>query len=212
MKRMNIPDKVVNRLTLYHFILDDLREDEKYISSSKIAQLLNIDNSQIRKDLKYLDKPGKARLGYDAKILKKAIEEKLGFKQTKDAFIIGAGNLGSALAKYSSFQDYGLNVLAMFDNNPNVIGTTINGKEVFDITRVGNLSQRLGVDIAILTVPRESAKSVANYLAGSGIKYIWNFTTCILDVHKDVKVWNENLVGSFLQFTNNNEVKENKNG
>ncbi len=211
MKRMNIPDKVVNRLTLYHFILDDLREDEKYISSSKIAQLLNIDNSQIRKDLKYLDKPGKARLGYDAKILKKAIEEKLGFKQTKDAFIIGAGNLGSALAKYSSFQDYGLNVLAMFDNNPNVIGTTINGKEVFDITRVGNLSQRLGVDIAILTVPRESAKSVANYLAGSGIKYIWNFTTCILDVPKDVKVWNENLVGSFLQFTNNNEVKENKN-
>lgn len=209
---MNIPDKVVNRLTLYHFILDDLREDEKYISSSKIAQLLNIDNSQIRKDLKYLDKPGKARLGYDAKILKKAIEEKLGFKQTKDAFIIGAGNLGSALAKYSSFQDYGLNVLAMFDNNPNVIGTTINGKEVFDITRVGNLSQRLGVDIAILTVPRESAKSVANYLAGSGIKYIWNFTTCILDVPKDVKVWNENLVGSFLQFTNNNEVKENKNG
>jgi redox-sensing transcriptional repressor len=173
--------------------------------------LLNIDNSQIRKDLKYLDKPGKARLGYDAKILKKAIEEKLGFKQTKDAFIIGAGNLGSALAKYSSFQDYGLNVLAMFDNNPNVIGTTINGKEVFDITRVGNLSQRLGVDIAILTVPRESAKSVANYLAGSGIKYIWNFTTCILDVPKDVKVWNENLVGSFLQFTNNNEVKEDKN-
>lgn len=208
---MNIPDKVVNRLTLYHFILDDLRDDEKYISSSRIAQLLNIDNSQIRKDLKYLDKPGKARLGYDAKILKKAIEEKLGFKQTKDAFIIGAGNLGSALAKYSNFQDYGLNVLAMFDNNPNVIGTTINGKEVFDITRVGNLSQRLGVDIAILTVPRVSAKSVANYLAGSGIKYIWNFTTCILDVPKDVKVWNENLVGSFLQFTNNNEVKENKN-
>ena len=209
---MSIPDKVVNRLTLYHFILDDLREDEKYISSSKIAQLLKLDNSQIRKDLKYLDKPGKARLGYDAKILKKAIEEKLGFKQTKDAFIIGAGNLGSALAKYSNFQDYGLNVLAMFDSDPNKIGTTINGKEVFNITKVGNLSQRLGVDIAILTVPRESAKSVANYLAGSGIKYIWNFTTCILDVPEDVHVWNENLIGSFLQFTNNDEVKNKKNG
>ena len=209
---MSIPDKVVNRLTLYHFILDDLREDEKYISSSKIAQLLKLDNSQIRKDLKYLDKPGKAHLGYDAKILKKAIEEKLGFKQTKDAFIIGAGNLGSALAKYSNFQDYGLNVLAMFDSDPNKIGTTINGKEVFNITKVGNLSQRLGVDIAILTVPRESAKSVANYLAGSGIKYIWNFTTCILDVPEDVHVWNENLIGSFLQFTNNDEVKNKKNG
>ena len=208
---MKIPDKVIRRLTLYHFILDDLRGDEKYISSLKISQLLNIDNSQVRKDLKYLDKPGKARIGYDAKLLKKAIEEKLGFKQTKDVFIIGAGNLGSALAKYSNFQDYGLNVLAMFDNNPNKIGTTINGREVFDITKVGNLSQRLGVEIAILTVPRESAKSVANYLAGSGIKYIWNFTTCILDVPEEVKVWNENLIGSFLQFTNNDEVKENKN-
>jgi redox-sensing transcriptional repressor len=207
---VDIPDKVINRLTLYHFILDDLREDEQYISSSKIAQLLNIDNSQIRKDLKYLEKPGKARLGYDAKILKKAIEDTLGFKQTKDVFIIGAGNLGSALAKYSNFQDYGLNVLAMFDNNPNRIGITVNGKEVFNITKVGNLAQRLGVDIAILTVPRESAKSVANYLAGSGIKYIWNFTPCILDVPEDVKVWNENLIGSFLQFTHNDEVK-NKN-
>jgi len=208
---MNIPEKVVNRLTLYHFILDDLREDEKYISSTKIAQLLNIDNSQVRKDLKFLDKPGKARLGYNAKFLKKAIEEKLGFRQTKDAFIIGAGNLGSALAKYSTFKDYGLNVLAMFDIDSNKIGTSINGKEVFDIIKVGNLAQRLGVDIAILTVPREHAKAVANYLAGSGIKYIWNFTPCILDVPKDVKVWNENLIGSFLQFTNNEEVKNKKN-
>ena len=114
---LHIPDKVVNRLTLYHFILDDLDQDEKYISSTKFAQLLNIDNSQVRKDLKYLDKPGKASMGYEPKVLKKAIEEKLGFKQTKNAFIIGAGNLGSALAKYSTFKDYGLNTLAMFDRN-----------------------------------------------------------------------------------------------
>jgi len=204
---MNIPDKVLNRLSLYHFILEDLREGESFISSKKIANLLRIDDSQVRKDLKYLDKPGKARLGYDVKILKKAIEEKLGFKQPKDAFIIGAGNLGSALAKYSNFQDYGLNVLAMFDSDQNKIGTTINGKEVFDITKVANLSQRLGVEIAILTVPREAAKGVANYLAGAGLKYIWNFTTCILDVPEGVKVWNENLIGSFLQFTNNDEGK-----
>lgn len=208
---MNIPDKVVNRLTLYHYILDDLREDEKNISSSKIAQFLGIDNSQVRKDLKYLGNSGKCHVGYDVKELKKAIEEKLGFKKTKDAFIIGAGHLGSALAKYDSFKDYGLNVIAMFDNDTKKIGTTINGKEVFDITKVGNLAQRLNVDIAILTVPREYAKGVANYLAGSGIKYIWNFTPCILDVPNDIKVWNENLIGSFLQFTNKDEVTENNN-
>lgn len=205
---MKIPDKVLNRLTLYHYILDDMREDEQYISSTKIAQLLNIDNSQVRKDLKYLNNQGKCRVGYDAKKLKSAIEEQLGFKKTKDAFIVGAGNLGSALAKYNNFKDYGLNILAMFDNNPKKIGIAINGKEVFDITKIANLVKRLNVDMAILTVPKEYAKGTALYLAGAGIKYIWNFTPCILDVPKDVKVWNENLIGSFLQFTNNDEEEE----
>ncbi|MBQ4115197.1 redox-sensing transcriptional repressor Rex [bacterium] len=203
---MNIPDKVINRLTLYHFILDNFREDEQYISSAKIAQLLNIDDSQVRKDLKYLDYPGKCRVGYEAKKLKHTIEDCLGFKQKRDAFIVGAGNLGSALAKYDSFKDYGLNILAMFDNDPKKIGTVINGKEVLSFTKVGNFVTKMGVDIAILTVPKECAVSAANYLAGAGIKYIWNFTPCILDVPKDVKVWNENLIGSFLQFTNSNEV------
>ena len=203
---MNIPDKVINRLTLYHYILDTLTEDEQYISSTKIAQLLNIDDSQVRKDLKYLDYSGKCRVGYEAQKLKHIIEECLGFKQKRDAFIVGAGNLGSALAKYDSFKDYGLNILAMFDNDPKKIGTMINGKEVFSLTKVSNLTTRLGVDIAILTVPKECASTAANYLAGAGIKYIWNFTPCILDVPKDVKVWNENLIGSFLQFTNSDEV------
>lgn len=207
---MSIPDKVIKRLTLYHFILDDLREDEIFISSTKIAKLLNIDDSQVRKDLKILNNSGKCHVGYNVKELKKSIEEQLGFKKTKDAFVIGAGNLGSALAKYATFKDYGLNIIAMFDNDINKIGKTINGKEVFYISKVGNLSKRLNVDIAILTVPREYAKGVANFLAGAGIKYIWNFTPCILDVPKDIKVWNENLIGNFLQFTNNDEVKENK--
>ena len=103
-------------------------------------------------------------------------------------------------------KDYGLNVIAMFDNDTSKIGTMINGKEVFGLTKVANLSARLGVDIAILTVPKECAETTANYLAGAGIKYIWNFTPCILDVPEHVKVWNENLVGSFLQFINSDEV------
>lgn len=203
---MKIPDKVVNRLSLYHFILDDCKDNEQYISSTKIAQLLNIDNSQVRKDIKYIKNTGKCRVGYDVKKLKSAIEGVLGFSQVTDAFIIGAGNLGMALAKYNSFSNYGLNILALFDNDKGKIGTTINGKEIFDITRLANLARRLNVKIAILTVPKESAKGIAQYLAGAGIEYIWNFTPCVLDVPKNVKVWNENLIGSFLQFTNNDEV------
>jgi redox-sensing transcriptional repressor len=203
---MKIPDKVLNRLTLYHCILDNLREDEEYISSTRFAQLLNIDASQVRKDVKYLNSSGKCKVGYRIKELKAAIEKFLGFKKEKDAFIIGAGNLGSALAKYSSFKDYGLNILAMFDKDPRKIGTTINGKDVFDFTKLANLIRRLNVEIAILTVPKESAQAIANYLAGAGIKYIWNFTPCVLDVPKEVHVWNENLIGNFLQFINNDEV------
>jgi redox-sensing transcriptional repressor len=199
---MEIPDKVVNRLTMYHFILEDIRDDEEYISSTKFAALLGIDNSQVRKDLKYIDNQGKCRVGYEVKQLKRKIEEYLGFKQTKNAFIVGAGNFGTALAKYDGFKDYGLNIAAMFDKDVKKIGTIINGKEVFDISKVGSLASKQGVEIAILTVPRAYAQSVANYLAGAGIKYIWNFTTCVLDLPNDVKVWNENLIGSFLQFTN----------
>lgn len=157
---MKIPDKVVNRLTLYHFILDDLKENEQYISSSKIAELLNIDDSQVRKDLKYISNLGKCRVGYEVKALKRAIEDKLGFKKTKDVFVVGAGNLGSALVKYGTFQDYGLNILAMFDNDKNKIGTSVNGKKIFDVAKISELSQKLNVDIAILTVPKDNAKAV----------------------------------------------------
>ena len=206
---MKIPDHVLNRLTLYHYILDNLREDEENISSTMIAQLLEIDPSQVRKDIKYLNSTGKCKVGYNAKELKTAIENFLGFKQPKDAFIIGAGNLGSALAKYSSFKDYGLNILAMFDKDPKKIGTTINGKQVFDSNKLPNLIKRLGVEIAILTVPKEQAQTMASFLSGAGIKYIWNFAPCVLEVPRAVRVWNENLIGNFLQFTNNNEMERN---
>ncbi len=206
---MKIPEHVLNRLTLYHYILDNLREDEENISSTKIAQLLNIDASQVRKDVKYLNSSGKCKVGYNAKELKASIEKFLGFKQAKDAFIVGAGNLGSALAKYASFKDYGLNILAMFDNDPKKTGTTINGKQVFDIAKIANLIKRLNVEIAILTVPKDHAQAMASYLSGAGIKYIWNFAPCVLEVPKSVRVWNENLIGSFLQFTNNDEIERN---
>lgn len=202
---MNIPEKVINRLTLYHYILEDYTDNEENISSTKIAELLNIDNSQVRKDIKYLNNTGKCRVGYNVQKLKLAIEQELGFKKEREAFIIGAGNLGSALVKYDSFKNYGLQILAMFDNDPIKVGMSINNKEVFHISKLLDLIKKLKVNIAILTVPREHAKETAKFLVKSGIKYIWNFTPCILDVPKNVKVWNENLIGSFLQFINKDE-------
>src|SRR5574344_1314181 len=142
-------DKVINRLTLYHCIVEDyIKKNIEFISSPQISILLKIDDSQVRKDISLLNNVGKCRVGYIAKDLKDSIEKTLGFEKPKDAFIVGAGNLGSALAKYDSFSNYGLNVLAMFDNDPLKIGNYINQKEVFHISKLADLVKRLNVEIA----------------------------------------------------------------
>lgn len=199
-----ISDKVINRLTLYHCILSDYISDNvEFISSKQIAQLLNVDDSQVRKDINLLNNSGKCRVGYIVKELKASIEKTLGFKKTKNAFIIGAGNLGSALAKYDNFTDYGLNIIALFDNDKNKVGLEVNNKKIFDINTLPKLAKENNIDIAILTVPRKYAQDMANFLVDSNIKYIWNFTPTVLNVPQDVQVWNENLMGNFLQFTYN---------
>lgn len=199
-----ISEKVINRLTLYHYILDDYeKKNIEFIASNQIASLLNIDDSQVRKDISVLNNSGKGRVGYIVKELKKSIETTLGFEKTKNAFIIGAGNLGMALAKYDNFTNYGLNIIALFDNDTKKIGNAVNNKLILDIDKLPNLSRKSGVDIAILTVPREYAQLTADFLVKHNIKYIWNFTPAVLSVPKDVQVWNENLMGNFLQFTYN---------
>lgn len=197
-----ISDKVINRLTLYHCILSDYIDKKiEFISSKQIAQLLNIDDSQVRKDISILNNSGKNRVGYIVKELKISIEKTLGFKKTKKAFIIGAGNLGTAIANYGNFQDYGLNILSLFDNSPEKIGEIINGMEIQDIKNLPSIAKKEDADIAILTVPARFAQSTADFLVKSNIKYIWNFAPVVLTVPKNVQVWNENLMGNFLQFT-----------
>ena len=199
-----ISEKVINRLTLYHCILCDyINSDIEFISSKQMSTLLNIDDSQVRKDISLLNNSGKCRVGYIVKELKKSIETTLGFSKTKNAFIIGAGNLGMALAKYDNFTNYGLNIIALFDNDNAKIGKTVNNKLILDIEKLPNLCKKSGVDIAILTVPKAFAQITADYLVKANIKYIWNFAPAVLSVPKDVQVWNENLMGNFLQFTYN---------
>lgn len=196
-----IPEKVSNRLTLYHSIMVEYIEAGiETISSPQIAHRLGIDDSQVRKDFKLLNNAGKCRVGYLVKDLKDSIEKTLGFAQAKDAFIVGSGHLGLALAKYDNFNSYGLNILALFDNDPQKVDLQVNNKQIFHISKLPNLAERLNVDIAILTVPRQYAQQVAEFLIDSNIKYIWNFTPAVLKVPTDVKVWNENIMGSFLQF------------
>lgn len=202
-----LPDKVINRLTLYHSILTDYIDKKiEYISSPQIAELLHIDNTQVRKDIALLKYKGKCKVGYKAADLKNLIEETLKFKNMKNAFIIGAGNLGMALAKYDNFEAYGFNIFALFDNDPLKIGITVNNKKVFHLNEIPSLAIEHNVKIAILTVPRIYAQEVTDFLVSSGIEYIWNFTPAVLNVPETIQVWNENLIGNFLQFTVNHVV------
>ena len=199
-----ISEKVINRLTLYHCILQDFIDKKiEDISSKQIATLLRIDDSQVRKDINLLNNSGKSRVGYIVKELKKSIETTLGFAKTKNAYIIGAGNLGMALAKYDNFTSYGLNIINLFDNDDSKIGKSVNNKDIINIKELPRHTKENDVDIAILTVPGKFAQSTAEYLVSANIKYIWNFTPTVLDVPEDVQVWNENLMGNFLQFTYN---------
>ena len=202
-----LPDKVINRLTLYHSILTDyIEKNIEYISSPQIAELLHIDNTQVRKDIALLKYKGKCKVGYKAADLKSLIEDTLKFKNLKNAFIIGAGNLGMALAKYDNFEAYGFNISALFDNDPLKIGIKVNNKEVFQLKELSNLAIKHNVKIAILTVPRAYAQEVTDFLVEAGIEYIWNFTPAVLNVPSTIQVWNENLIGNFLQFTVNHVV------
>lgn len=197
-----ISDKIINRLTLYHCILSDfIAQKIDTITSVQIATLLKIDDSQVRKDISLLENSGKSRVGYHVADLKKAIEKTLGFSHPKNAFIVGAGNLGLALAKYDNFLNYGLNVLALFDNDPLKVGVTVNKKEVYHISKLPELAKKMGVQMVLLTVPRSASQQTVDFLVQSNIKYIWNFSPSVLSVPEGVEVWNENLMGNFLHFS-----------
>lgn len=200
--KKQISDKVINRLTLYHCILNDyINKGEEIISSGQIAVLLKIDDSQVRKDINLLNNSGKSRVGYNVKELKKSIETNLGFEKNKRAYIVGAGNLGTALANYDNFANYGLNIMSLFDNDKDKIGKEINNKKILDVKDLPRYAWQHYIDIAILTVPAQFAQSTADFLVNAGIKHIWNFTPVVLAVPDNVQVWNENLMGNFLQFT-----------
>lgn len=201
-----LTDKVINRITLYHSILSDyIEKGIEYISSPQIAELLHIDNTQVRKDIALLSYKGKCKVGYNALELKQQIEAALKFKTLKTAVIVGAGNLGMALAKYDNFEAYGFKIVAMFDNDKIKIGSQINDKQVFHLQQLSKIANENSVKIAILTVPRKFAQEVTDFLVQSGISYIWNFTPAVLNVPSNIQVWNENLIGNFLQFTVNVE-------
>lgn len=185
----------------YNIICQALESGEKYISSATIAKSLDIDDTQVRKDIAITGYVGKPKVGFDVKEFKSHLEDYLGFNKTKEAFLVGAGNLGIALAKYDGFKKYGLEILALFDNDPLKIGVVVAEKEIFHLSKLPDLASRINIQLVILAVPAETAQKVANFLVDSGIKAIWNFAPVNLNVPEDVIVSNQDLGANFITFS-----------
>ncbi len=192
-----IPEPTLRRLPLYHQLLSEKHsEGAKNISCTEISNILGFTAIQIRKDLAYTGAVGRSKTGYNVKELLYILEDILGYTKTKDALIVGAGNLGLALMGYDGFKNYGLNIVAAFDTDPQKTGKLFHGKAVFDISELEKLAKEKGIKIGILTVPSAFAQETADLMVNAGIKAIWNFAPVKINVPDDVLVQHENLASS----------------
>ena len=189
-----LPEPTLRRLPWYLAYVKMLdSKHEEYVSSTQIAKRLNVDASQIAKDLSFLNIKGKTRMGYEVHPLAKALNEFWGFKHRHNAFLVGAGSLGSALMRDLGLLQYGLNIVAGFDINPSKIGANVGDTPIYVIAQFGKLQRETGVSIAIVAVPFENAQEVADTLVKSNIKAIWNFTPYRIKVPRGVVLQNTSI-------------------
>jgi redox-sensing transcriptional repressor len=178
-----VSDAVIKRLPRYHRYLGDLLADGRLrISSAELSKIMNVTASQIRQDLNCFGGFGQQGYGYNIKYLYGKISELLGVTEGYTAVIAGAGNLGRALAATRMFGRRGVNRLAMFDIDENLVGTEIYGIPVYHIDELYDFCQKHGVTIGVLTVPKEAAYKVSLTMARAGVKGIWNFANTELEL------------------------------
>ncbi len=176
-RQISIALPTIRRLPMYVAVLEKAQQEgQTHASSSQIAGALGLESIQVRKDLAAVGVVGQPGVGFPVGELIAAIEKSLGWDNASDAFVIGAGHLGTALAGYRGFGRYGLNIVALFDNDPAKVGQAVHGKKILPMEKFADLAARLHVRIAILTVPAESAAESAALAAEAGIKGLWNFT------------------------------------
>lgn len=171
------PEPTLRRLPWYLAYVSLLSQrGVDHVSSTTIARSINVDASQIAKDLSVLGIKGKTRIGYEVKALERALEDFLGFGRPHRGVMMGAGSLGAALISDSGLSRYGLDIVAGFDIRPEVVGTEIAGVPIYDISEMPRRVAELGAEIGVLAVPVENAQETADQLVDAGIRALWNFT------------------------------------
>ena len=205
MQEKEISQAVIRRMPRYYRYLGELLEDGvERISSNDLSKRMNVTASQIRQDLNNFGGFGQQGYGYNVKFLYEEIGKILGLNQKHNIIVIGAGNLGQALANYVKFEKLGFAITALFDVNPALEGVTVRGIKIHMLDELEDYCKDHVVDIAALTMPKEKADAIANRLVNLGIQAIWNFAHVDLDlIDKDVVVENVHLSDSLMQLSYN---------
>jgi redox-sensing transcriptional repressor len=198
-----VSSAVIKRLPRYHRYLGDLLRDGKLrISSAELSDIMELTASQIRQDLNCFGGFGQQGYGYNIRYLHTKISDLLGVSAGYKAVVIGAGNLGKALAATHMFERRGVTRLAMFDVNPDVVGKMIYGIPVYHVDELYNFCTENGVSIGVLTMPKESAKEITDVLYKAGVKGVWNFANMELkSPSQDMIVENIHLGDSLMTLT-----------
>jgi redox-sensing transcriptional repressor len=171
------------------------------VSCTHIANELKLDPVQVRKDLQYTGIVGSPRIGYPIPALIEAIENSLGWGNLREAFLVGAGSLGTALLGYEGFKECNLNIVAAFDLDASKVGKTVHGRLVLPIEKLADLARRMHIHIGILAVPAEAAQQVADTMLAGDIRAIWNFAPVVLQVPPGTIVENTQLYTSLAVLT-----------
>jgi len=210
-KILPVPEPSVRRMPQYLHLVRTLREQgELYVSAPTIARLLHVDPTQVVKDMSYTGVSGKTRIGFSTEELQHALEEFLGFNRKHEAFLVGAGYLGSALIQYQGFREAGMKIVAAFDTDKKKIGTEIQGVPVFDLEKFRDLAARLHITIGIITTPPGAAQSIADLMVVWGIKAIWNFAPATLKVPEHIIVQDTHIYANLAVIIN--KLGQQKNG
>lgn len=191
----NVPLRIVRHFPLYlNWIREKIAEGVEFVSAAELADAMGFDRVVTRKELAITGVAGTARKGFPAAALADAITVCLGWDNSVEAALVGAGSLGGALLGYQGFKKHNFELSLAFDSNPAKIGTKIHGVPVKDVREMGRLVSQMKIRLAILTVPKTSAQECADELVAAGVRGIWNFSPVKLNVPPDVHVENADLV------------------
>lgn len=198
-KKLQVPMVVVKRLPRYYRYLSDLMTlGVSRISSADLSRKMGVTASQIRQDFNCFGDFGQQGYGYNVEHLYTKIGEILGLDKNYSLVIVGAGNLGHALANYAGIEKRGYRLIGIFDNSPEKIGTQIKNITVTDINDLEVFCSQNNVDIAVLTLPKSEIQSVTKRLVSAGVRGFWNFTSIELDVPENAAIENVHLSDSLM--------------